>query len=88
MQKKRRNKRNERQMKKNGQEEEDTWWRKNNRTKEEKQEVRNKEGSTQTIEAKATRQNRHKHRKGHGKIINHNRHEEVKTNEISDKRGE
>ena len=39
-------------------------------------------------EAKATRQNRHKHRKEHRKIINYCRHEEVKTNEISDKRGE
>ena len=55
------------QMKKNGQNEEDKWWRKNNRTKAEKQEVRNKEGLTQKKEAEATRQKRHKHRKGHRK---------------------
>ena len=64
-------------MKKNGQKEDDKWWAKNNSTKEEKQE-----------EAEATRQNRHKHRKEHGKIINYYWQEKVKTNEISDKRGE
>ena len=61
---------------------------KNNRTKEEKQEVRNKEAFTQKNEAKATRQDRHKHRKEHRKIIDCYGQEEVKTNEISDKRGE
>ena len=39
-------------MKKNGQKEEDKWCGKNDSTKEEKQEVRNKEGSTQTMKQK------------------------------------
>ena len=39
-------------MKKNGQKEEHKWCAKNNSTKEEKQEVRNKEGSTQTMKQK------------------------------------
>ena len=58
---------------------------KNNRTKEEKQEGRNKEGSTQTMKQK--RQDKiDKKSNGAQKVFFRGKKKEVKTNEISDKR--
>ena len=67
---KRPNKEMKDKMKKNGQKEEDKWCAKHNSTKEEKQEVRNKEGSTQTMKQKRQDEIDMKNRKVHREMIN------------------